>query len=73
MVQLKGATVNIEIGDRVKAMALFGLPAVEARVLDLNGPEVGIVITEEGDHYDKVTTVGLAQVVGTPEYEERNG
>lgn len=63
-------------GDRVQAMALFGLPAVEARVLDTSDEQVGIVITdgiEDGRHRDKVTTVGLAQVVGTPEYEARCG
>lgn len=63
-------------GQTIQAMALFGLPAVEARVLDATDEQVGIVITdgiEDGRHRDKVTTVGLAQVVGTPEYEARRG
>ena len=53
-------------GDKVQAYALFAKPPVEAEVIEVSE---GRVTIEFGG--GRVTEVGLAQVVGTPEYQAR--
>ena len=63
----------IRKGDKIRAYAIFGKPAINAEVLaDYDGTSgrVGIVI-QGGEYDDRTTAVGLAQIVGTPEYRER--
>ena len=56
-------TDTVKPGDTVHAYALFALPPVEAEVKGIEDGQVTI------EFDGRTTTVRLAQIVGTPEYD----